>query len=501
MLVAPLLSIVATASTTAPPQVCAQYGAEGRTICATELFFDQQLDHFRFSAASVATFKHRYLENTDSWGKPTGTPLQLPDGCPGPVLLYTGNEGPIDAFWGSNGFMVNHLAPTWGAALLFPEERYYGKSAPFGPTSLEPEQAAFMTTEQVLADYATVLTSWKEAHNATTCPVLAFGGSYGGTLTTYFRRVYPALTCGGLAASAPIGYYSKSQWASHGVSQFTWIDIVQRVFSTTQHGGVACFDTLKKSVEAVAALGATADGRKTLATQLHLCSEAVLGTDPTNFLIDALETLPQMDYPYAIGSIPGWPVNATCATAAATADPIALASKVIDMFYGYDGTHCLDGEGQGGIPGGGPGPASWGPWGYQSCTETLHQFSSSASGHGFRNFTFSTDAAASTCQNLYKVQPNPRWAEQRWGGFHIGDGHTGVNHLIWSNGGLDPWHGGGFLTPIPNDDELHWFFMPQGAHHLDLRGPHPEDPPNVTATRAAEEAILKGWIESCPQLG
>jgi lysosomal Pro-X carboxypeptidase len=76
-----------------------------------------------------------------------------------------------------------------------------------------------------------------------------------------------------------------------------------------------------------------------------------------------------------------------------------------------------------------------------------------------------------------------------------------VTHLIWSNGGLDPWHGGGFLHPFANTDDLHWFFMPLGAHHLDLRGPHPEDPPNVTATRAAEEDILRGWIESCPQLG
>jgi lysosomal Pro-X carboxypeptidase len=305
-----------------------------------------------------------------------------------------------------------------------------------------------------------------------------------------------------LAASAPIGYYSHSAWASHDVTQFTWIDIVQNVFSTTEHGGEACFNKLKASVSAVAAMGATAAGRAALAKQSHLCSPDVLGADPTNFLIDALETLPQSDYPYAIGSLPAWPVNATCAAAASIDDPIALAVNVTDMFYGYNGADCIDGEGQGGIPGGGPGPASWGPWGYQSCTETLHQFSSSVTtGHGFRDFDFSLGSASQTCQQLYQVQPNPRWAEQRWGGFHIGDGHTGVTNLIWSNGGLDPWHGGGFLRPFENTDELHWFFLPEGAHHLDLRGPHPADPANVTATRAAQETILRGWIENCPQLG
>lgn len=163
-------------------------------------------------------------------------------------------------------------------------------------------------------------------------------------------------------------------------------------------------------------------------------------------------------------------------------------------YYGYTGSSCLDGEGQGGIPGGGPGPAAWGTWSYQSCTETLHAFSSSASGHGFRNFQFSLSAAAATCQKYFGVQPNPAWAEQRWGGFGIGDGITGVTNVIWSRGGLDPWHGGCFDRPFANNDELHWFYMPQAAHHLDLRGPHPADPANVTATRIAEEAIIARWI-------
>jgi hypothetical protein len=36
--------------------------------------------------------------------------------------------------------------------------------------------------------------------------------------------------------------------------------------------------------------------------------------------------------------------------------------------------------------------------------------------------------------------------------------------------------------------------MEKGAHHLDLRAPHPEDPVEVTAARAEEEKIITGWI-------
>jgi len=64
-----------------------------------------------------------------------------------------GNEGDITAFWAGNGFMIDVLAPAFGALLLFPEQRYYGKSLPFGDESFLAENLKFLSTEQVLWDY------------------------------------------------------------------------------------------------------------------------------------------------------------------------------------------------------------------------------------------------------------------------------------------------------------------------------------------------------------
>lgn len=34
-----------------------------------------------------------------------------------------------------------------------------------------------------------------------------------------------------------------------------------------------------------------------------------------------------------------------------------------------------------------------------------------------------------------------------------------------------------------------------GAHHVDLRGAHPDDPADITAARALERQIIRGWID------
>ena len=106
--------------------------------------------------------------------------------------------------------MSEVLAPKWGALLVHAESRYYGTSMPFGPDSFTPANAAYLTTEQILADYAELITHLKATlPGAADCPVVAFGGSYGAKLTAYLRLKYPHVVIGGLAASSSIGYVAK----------------------------------------------------------------------------------------------------------------------------------------------------------------------------------------------------------------------------------------------------------------------------------------------------
>lgn len=64
--------------------------------------------------------------------------------------------------------------------------------------------------------------------------------------------------------------------------------------------------------------------------------------------------------------------------------------------------------------------------------------------------------------------------------------------LFFSNGLLDPWHGGGVLETI--SDTLVALIIPNGAHHLDLRASEDSDPPEVTSVREEEIKYMTNWI-------
>jgi hypothetical protein len=61
-----------------------------------------------------------------------------------------------------------------------------------------------------------------------------------------------------------------------------------------------------------------------------------------------------------------------------------------------------------------------------------------------------------------------------------------------SNGLLDPWSSGGILRSISGS--VVSLLIPEGAHHLDLRGSNPKDPASVISARKMERQFIKKWI-------
>ena len=64
------------------------------------------------------------------------------------------------------------------------QHRYYGESLPFGSREEEYRNAStlgYFSSAQALADYAELIRNLKTNLSADDCPVIAIGGSYGGS--------------------------------------------------------------------------------------------------------------------------------------------------------------------------------------------------------------------------------------------------------------------------------------------------------------------------------
>lgn len=162
-------------------------------------YFSQRLDHFSF--AELPWFSQRYLISTEHWMGASRL---------GPIFLSTGGERDIEGIAADNGF-VWEIAPRFGAMVLYAEvteisspfltlfdqfqtifasiscnlqHRYYGESMPYGSkeeTYRNASTMSYLTAEQALADFAVLVTELKRNLSAEACPVVTFGGSYGGS--------------------------------------------------------------------------------------------------------------------------------------------------------------------------------------------------------------------------------------------------------------------------------------------------------------------------------
>ena len=228
----------------------------------TEHFFEQTTDHFSFSPpeklGTPPTFEQRYFINDQYWLKPTD------DAPGGPVFFYTGNEANVELYVNATGLIWENCA-AFNCLIIFAEPRYWGKSLLGGKAHADPADPApsadlrYLTHEQALADYATLLHALQLQLNALGSPVISFGGSYGGMLSYWMRQKYPASIDGAIAASAPVLAF-KGQRNEYDSEKFC--AVVTRD-ATPAAGSVAeCAPGVRAAWKALTAAGETAAGRR-----------------------------------------------------------------------------------------------------------------------------------------------------------------------------------------------------------------------------------------------
>jgi len=437
-------------------------------------YIDVPIDHFSFT--NNATFKLRYLVNDTHWNSD------------GPIFFYTGNEGDIEVFAQNTGF-VWEIASEFRALIVFAEHRYYGQSLPFGNLSYtSPQYVGYLTSSQALADYVFLIEYIQQLNGVLTHgnknPVIAFGGSYGGMLAAWIRMKYPASVLGAIAASAPV-------WQFQTPCE-TFNRIVTSVFKiSTNHD---CPKFIRKSWPAIREVTATPAGKQWLTSKWKLCRPLENQDIPILFdwLQEVYTDLAMVNYPYPanfITSLPGHPVKSFCnALVNIPTKPEALLEelgKALTVYTNYTRTSkCVDITQ--------PSTNSIGDrgWDFQACTEMVMPMCSTDQDM-FENEPWNFTNFAAECYKVWKVRiTRPDLAVLEYGGKNL---HAASN-IVFSNGLLDPWSGGGVLNNISKT--VLAILIPEAAHHLDFRARNPSDPASVIEARNFHKRVIHGWLRS-----
>jgi serine protease 16 len=184
--------------------------------------FNQTLDHF--NSTSTETFQQRYVLN-DDYCKPNCDTSS-------PILLYISGEAQMSESRIESGPLID-LAKATESLLASLEHRFYGRSIPRELTT--ENLARYLTTPQALADLAAFVTFLKNGNSSRA--VIVAGGSYAGTLATYFRETYPHLANFSWSSSPPL----------HIKNDFTEYD--QHVAEVLKSQSRECYNGAVKIVE------------------------------------------------------------------------------------------------------------------------------------------------------------------------------------------------------------------------------------------------------------
>ena len=157
-------------------------------------------------------------------------------------------------------------APTFKALLVFAQHRLWAPNS-----VLTNETVQYLSSSQALADYASILRSVQAeyAPPGGRIPVVAFGGSYGGVLSAFFRAKYPGSVDGAISASAPLRAFPGQTplWDSSA-----YYGVITHDLSAAGGSAPACEANVRALWPLVAAAACTPAGLAQLGASFRTCS-------------------------------------------------------------------------------------------------------------------------------------------------------------------------------------------------------------------------------------
>ncbi|KAM0839644.1 hypothetical protein ACQ4PT_060176 [Festuca glaucescens] len=445
--------------------------APNRYLTREEHWMSQTLDHF--SPTDQRQFKQRYYEFLDYHRAPNG-----------PVFLYICGEASCSGI--SNNYLAV-IAKKFGAALVSPEHRYYGKSSPFD--SLTTENLRFLSSKQALFDLAVFRQYYQETLNAkynrtgADNPWFVFGGSYAGALSAWFRLKFPHLTCGSLASSGVV------------LAVYNFTDFDKQI---GESAGPECKEALQETTRLVD--GQLQSGSNSVKQQF---GAAMLGNDGDflYLLADAAAIAFQYGNPDALCSpLVEAKKNGT--------DLVEAFAHYVNKYYigtfgasvaSYDQQYLKNTT---------PAESSYRLWWYQVCSEVSY-FQVAPKNDSIRSAKLDTRYHLDLCRNVFGegVYPDVSMTNLYYGGTRFAG-----SKIVFANGSQDPWR---HASKQKSSKDLPSYLIECSncGHCSDLSG-CPQAPSNIegdSSKCSSPEALNKVrkqivdhidlWLSECQEQG
>ncbi|BCA93967.1 hypothetical protein TUM19329_03280 [Legionella antarctica] len=416
--------------------------------------FTQRTDHH---SPLTETFAQRYyIDETFSKAKDD------------PVFFYICGESSCSkrALNGS----IRTYAKKYHAKLVALEHRYYGESIPL--ESFSTQNLKYLTTEQALDDLAYFQRQLTKAQNWTG-KWIAFGGSYPGSLSAYYRMKFPYLVAGSLASSAPV--MAKEDFFEYDTH-------------VTEVAGPQCAKHIRQVIDAVEA---TLNDQIKL-NQMKTLFEASAVHDTVDFLYLIADT--------GAAAIQYGMRDSFCASLSSSPTPLEGYAQFAKDLYQSMGVTALELTAQGAMSEETADYKKIGmrQWYYQSCTEYGYwQNANPDSSQSTRSSLINLAYHRQVCQRLFGMNEpaNTAYLNET---FYYPLMNELVSNILFTNGENDPWSLLSLAEKNGNagNTKLDYYLIERAAHCDDLRSPAGSDSKSLRTARKKMESLIGVWLNS-----
>ncbi|ELT98942.1 hypothetical protein CAPTEDRAFT_229193 [Capitella teleta] len=412
-----------------------------------EKWFTQKLDHF--TSSDHRTWSQRFFINDEHY-KPGG-----------PVFLMIGGEGAANPEWMVQGQWVQNYAPQFNALCVMLEHRFYGKSHP--TKDLKVESLRYLSSEQALADLAAFRVNISESRGLADAKWIAFGGSYPGALSAWFRYKYPHLVYASVSSSAPMLAQLNFKGPKKVAGLEKYFRLCEPIDASDAKDVSNLHDTIAQSIAGV--------------IQYNRDNRAFEGAVGTNITIETICSI--------MTTKGSKPFESYAKVNSLLLD--TYKEKCLDVSYNKTVQELREESWKSEASEGGR------QWTYQTCTEFGFYQTSDLTTQPFGQhfpLKFSTEQCADVYGTEFtqtSIQSAVDWTNSEYGGYNIT-----VTRVVFVNGDIDPWHALGITRDLNAHSPA--ILIKGTAHCANMYPDAPNDLPQLIRARESVKKLLTLWL-------